>query len=406
MKKVNGYKLIKRGIVLAAVPIVLAGCSKDKNPNTTSKIISESIISDSITEQSETTTLTTDSETAILTAGVESTTIVTDAVKTTTTTEAKKDELTYGLLTADEYELFSNANKYEKTISEWLDLIGKGHDIEQVNQIWRVILDSSKQRGETGYSGLTYNTAALIAQKCVSEEMIKLVKDALETSHVNEIDNINLSDEEKEKYIFINKLYNAYISAADNKNAYLMINNGGKIFDSMKNLDALLLKNKITSEERLNYFISYTDGEVKDPNLLLGESLLQNYFEEMKWYVTEKNSTEFINWTSTTFSIENIFAMLEEQFRVEKINGKYVALKIEENVITTNPVVTEFTTIETTSLPETTLVTTTTTVLPVEQQGITDYYQAPNTEYWTTEDEYLAWYGIEKQESASQQKIR
>ena len=53
----------------------------------------------------------------------------------------------------------------------------------------------------------------------------------------------------------------------------------------------------------------------------------------MRYYVSSENYIEYCEWVSTNYAVENVFDMIEEQFVVEKINDKYVALKIDEDVL-------------------------------------------------------------------------
>lgn len=382
------YVLLKASSLGVLAMGLLTGCSLGKNPNTKTTVISQTVISDS--EQSSDSTTVTTSETN------ENTSYTISETTTTTTTTTIVDN-----------DVFVNSNKYDKTVSEWLELICIDHTIEEVNKICDSILENANKRGEKGADRGTYSTAALLAKKCLSEDMAVSIEKALSTNHISSLNDMNITDEEKKLYDYMYKLYKAYLNAVENKNAYLMIYNGGTIFDNMKEFESVLLKNKITDQERLNYFLSYSNGKIKESNLFLGESLLRDYFEEMRYYVTEEDYTEFFDWSSTSYAVENVFAMLEESFMVEWINGKYVALKAPDMVFTTEPVVT--TTISDYSNTTTTITTNTTesiyTTGVVEQHSDVDFIVAPNGELWVSEDEYYSWYGTTKQSEAPQKKL-
>lgn len=337
INEINLKNLKRKTLALVAIPVMLGSltaCHKAENKNTKTEVVSESTETLPVLNSTETTTATTTTSTSTTGASTTTTKETTTTTETTTAvTTTKKEQTVYPheLITEEEYNKLISKNLSKENASDLFVLIGKDRSVEQAKQVCEIILSKANDEGKIGASKTSDVSYAILSKKCLSPEMVELIKKASTTVDADKI--VNLDDELKEKYIYMNNLYVAYLKAVEEKDTYLMIINGAKIYDGIRNLDELLLKNKITSDERLNYFVSYSDGELKDSNLFLGESLLKDYFEEMRYYVSSENYVEYCEWASTNYAVENVFDMIEEQFVVEKINDKYVALKIDEDVL-------------------------------------------------------------------------
>ena len=342
INKINLEQLKRKGIILVAIPLMLGSltaCHKAENKNRKTEVISESTetvpVINTTTTVPTTTSGTTTTSTSTTTKSTSTTSgITTTSTTATTTTTTETQVYPHELITEEEYNKIMKTDFTKKSSSDLLTFIGKEHTPEQVKQICDIILAKANDEGRLGSEKDLDITIAKVAKNCTSNEMVNLAKEALTTFDADKI--VSLNDELKEKYVYMYELYTAYVNAADLKDSYLMIINGAKIYDSLRNFDELLLKNKITTDERLNYFVSYDNEELKESNLFLGESLLKDYFEKMREYVTVENSYEYCEWKSTNYAVQNVFDMIEEQFIVEKINDKYVALKAEENTLGTS----------------------------------------------------------------------
>jgi hypothetical protein len=342
-KTIDLDKLRRKGLALVAIPVMLlglTGCNKG-NPNTKEEVISEEtseIPYINATETTVTTVATTDPtetvqttiSTQATTSTKETSTTVTTEATTSTTEKSNEFEYKYNLITDEVYETIISNNINMKSFSDLFVTFTKGYTPEQTKEICNIVFAKATFDGSYGASISNAVRAAYIINNCISPEFAEEVKSSLLNSNIDKLDELNLSAEEKEYYIYMHNLYLAYLDAVNAKDTYLMTINGAKIYDAIYNIDELLLKNKITSDERLNYYVSYKDGEFKESNLMLGDSYLKNYFELMKYYVCEENYIEFCNWDSTKYAIENTFGMLEEEFIVEKFDDKYVAISVDE----------------------------------------------------------------------------
>ena len=337
--KINNINknLFKRALALVAVPVMLGSltsCKKKENPNTTTEVVVE----ETRTVETVTTVPTKEPQTTTSTSKTTTSKTTTSATTTTnveTTTAAKKEwKYNYRFISEEEFKNISESNLTEKNNGEIFELIGKNHSIDEAKEVADIII--SKARFEDRFGSYRTNDVKIaeVSEICLYTWLYDSVCEELSKSNVDKIDELNLNDELKEKYIYMNNLYTAYKSAVECKDAYLMIINGAKIYDSIRDLDELLLKNKITADERLNYFISYENNEIKESNLSLGESCLKTYFEDMRQFVEKDNNLEFYNWTSSDYAINNMFELLEEEFAVDKIDDKYVAIKINTNTKT------------------------------------------------------------------------